>query len=383
MLSPQFIRTRVAQPVARVVFVALVATSLVAGICGGLLRAGMAPHDGALGHWAGPAVLAHAFLMMCGFLGTVIGIERAVAVKTRIAFIAPLASGLAGLLTVAGHAVAASWLAVVAAAAFTGVNLLVVSRQRAPHTVVLLVGALAWGVGNLLYALGANAGSVIPWWFCFLVLTIAAERLEMTRLMRQARGAAPALYAVLVALLAGAAGSSVQPAEGGALYGASLVGLAAWLFCFDIARRTVKAKGLSRYMAVCLLLGYFWLAIAGMAWLGMSLGYASRDAALHALAIGFVFSMILGHAPVILPAVMRIKILFGRAFYLPLMLLHASLVLRIFVAPIAPDMLQVGASGNALAVVAFVMTLAGSAVTWRLKYSSIPARHPHEHAVEH
>ena len=41
----------------------------------------------------------------------------------------------------------------VAAAAFAGVNLVVVQRQRAAHTLLLLAGALAWLVGGLLLGL--------------------------------------------------------------------------------------------------------------------------------------------------------------------------------------------------------------------------------------
>ena len=382
MRHVQPVRASVLLLVARIGFAALVASALLAGLCGGLLRAGVALHHGIPGAWIAPAVLAHAFLMVCGFLGTVIGIERAVAVKKGLAFVAPAASGLAGLLAGTGNAALAPWLAVAAAAAFTGVNVLVVFRQRAPHTLVLLLGAMAWLVGNLLYALDANPAGVIPWWFSFLVLTIAAERLEMTRLMRQRRGAAPMLYVLLAGLLAGAAASSWQAWSGGVVYGASLLGLATWLFCCDIARRTVKTRGLSRYMAVCLLLGYFWLAVAGMAWIALALGWPVRDAALHALAIGFVFSMILGHAPVILPAVLRVKVLFGPAFYLPLMLLHASLALRILGPPHAPELLRLAAFGNALAIVAFALTVLGAAVAWRLKYPTPSARHADEPAVE-
>ncbi|HEY0825965.1 MAG TPA: hypothetical protein VGD76_19415, partial [Ramlibacter sp.] len=75
---------------------ACVASSLLAGIAGGLFRLGLAagPAEAA---WLGRAALAHAGLMMCGFLGTVIGIERAVAARHRLAWVAPFASGLAGI----------------------------------------------------------------------------------------------------------------------------------------------------------------------------------------------------------------------------------------------------------------------------------------------
>jgi len=172
----------------RLVLIPAVLVSLLAGVAGGLVRAGVTlPAVSA--EWFDHAVLGHAFLMICTFMGTVIGIERAVAVKEPLAFAAPLASGLAGLLYLAGALHAAAWLALAAAAAFVAVNVLVVARQRAAHTALLLMGALAWLAGNGLFVADTASSAVIPWWFSFLVLTIAAERLEMTRLMRRRQGA--------------------------------------------------------------------------------------------------------------------------------------------------------------------------------------------------
>jgi hypothetical protein len=84
------------------------------------------------------------------------------------------------------------------------------------------------------------------------------------------------------------------PETGLRLFAAALLGLALWLLRQDIARRTVRQAGLTRYIAVCLLLGYGWLLLGGM--LGMAgafaVGHPLRDAALHAVLLGFVFSMI-------------------------------------------------------------------------------------------
>jgi len=348
----------------------VVATLLISAIVGGLLRAGVATPVPSASAWPAQAVLAHAFLMMSAFMGTVIGVERAVAVKHRAAFIGPMLSALAGLAMLGAQPALAAWLAVAAALGFVIVNLVVVKRQPAAHTALLLVGALALLVANLLLALGSAAASVIPGWFSFLVLTIAAERLEMTRLMRRRRGAASALYICLAALLLGAAAFALSPAMGALVFGVALLGLAIWLMVFDIARRTIAASGLSRYMAACLLLGYAWLAIAGAAWMATGLGLPLRDVALHALGLGFIFSMMLGHAPVILPALARIKVEFGVHFYLPLAVLHLSLALRLFAAPFLPAALRLGALGNALAIALFAMTMVGAALTWRARHTN-------------
>lgn len=359
---------------ARVLFGALAGASLVGGIAGGLWRLGVALPDPLSFAAAGQLLLAHAALMICGFLGTAIGIERAVAVKHRWAFAAPLASGTGALCLAFGQQAAGAWLGVVAAVFFLGVNAVVVWRQRAAHTLLLALGAAAWLVGNFLFALGRDGGAVFPWWFAFLAMTIAAERLEMTRLMRRRPAASLTLQAVLALLLAGAACSGVAPRAGGLVYGAALALLAVWLAVFDIARRTVATHGISRYMAVCLLGGYGWLGIAGAAWAAAALGGPTRDIALHALGLGFVISMVMGHAPVVLPAIARIKLRFGTFFYLPLATLHLSLFVRLVLGSFSDPLRAAGASLNAAAIAFFAVTVAGAAVAWRIQHGAEGAR---------
>lgn len=351
---------------ARVAFIALVAVSLLAGISGGLLRYGVLVPGAADAAWLGRAGLFHAALMICTFLGTVIGLERAVAVKLTAAFAAPLASALAGVCLLAGQGGAAGWLLVVASAVFGWVNVVVVRRQSAPHTQLLLASAGTWLAGNVLFALGEGSAAVLPWWFAFLVMTIAAERLEMTRLMRRRPAAPWLLLGVLSLLVAGAAWSWLSPRLGGVAYGLALALLAWWLVTYDIARRTVFADGLSRYMAVCLLGGYVWLGVAGFAWAATALGLPARDTALHALGLGFIFSMMMGHAPVILPAIAGIKLRFGWPFYLPLAALHLSLAVRLGWGTLESALRAAGATGNAASILLFAATIGGAAVAWRL-----------------
>jgi hypothetical protein len=58
--------------------------------------------------------------------------------------------------------------------------------------------------------------------------------------------------------------------------------------------------------------------------------------------------MVFGHAPVILPAVLRVKLPYHPALYAPLVLLHGSLLVRAFVSTSA------GAWGNAAAIALFI-----------------------------
>ena len=340
---------------------AAVVAAALSAISGGLLRAGVALP----GAWWTAAVVDHAALMVGCFMGTVIAVERAVALRRAFAWVAPVLSAMAGIALLAGARSAGAVLLLAAGIVFVAVNVVLFRRQSAPHTALLLSSAVAWLTGNALFAAGASPAAVVPWWFTFLVVTIAAERLEMTRLMRRRRGAAAFLCIVLAAQFAGAALVTVAPVDAGVLYGASLVLLAAWLFTFDIARRTVCAAGLPRYMAVCLLGGYAWLAVGGLAWAATALGAPCRDAALHAIGIGFVLSMMFGHAPVILPAVAGVKLRFRHAFYLPLVALLASLLVRLAGGGVDPAWRAWGSAGNALAIAWFALAAGQAAAAAR------------------
>ncbi|MFJ3055437.1 hypothetical protein [Herbaspirillum sp. NPDC087042] len=357
---------------------------LVAAVLGGLLRAGAIGLPLAGSEFIGRAAVLHAALMLSSFLGSVIAVERAVALRQRWAYLAPLCGVAQGacLLLVAGplsFPLAAAF-GVLAALCFVAVNVVLLARQPQAHMVVMFAGSLAWLVGNGVYAWQQDAGLALLWWFAFVVLTITAERLEMARLMPRHPLSRPLLMVALLCLLAGLVTAMFDLRHGCLLFGVALLMLALWLVTFDVARRTVRTHGLSRYMALCLLSGYGWLMLSGLAWMVQALeleqGIALRDVALHALALGFVMSMVMGHAPVILPAVARVKVLFGPWFYAPLALLHGALPLRCAGAWGHPGLRSLGALLNAVAIALFVLTMLGSAWAWR-------RQHQHAEAPSH
>jgi hypothetical protein len=335
----------------RLAFLALAATALVAGIAAGLARLELVP--------ATATAAFHGALMVSGFLGTVISLERAVALGARLAYAAPLAAGLGTLALLAGgYAIgAALWIA--APVALFAASVAIARRQPELHTHLLAVASLAWLGGSVLHAAG-QAAAAPAWWFAFLVLTIAAERLEMTRLMARRAAARPLFIAAAALLLAGAAVTIGDGALGGLIFGIGLFAIAAWLAAFDIARRTVRTEGFARYSAVALLAGYVWLAFGGAAWAFVP---GHRDMALHALGLGFVFSMIFAHAPLIVPVIARVRMRYVSAFYLPLALLHGSLLVRLVAGAAEPGLRALGALLNVAALATFVAVLAYALAT--------------------
>ena len=336
----------------RIPMLVLGVLSLGFGTAAGLFRLGWAvplPHPDLVG-WHGP-------LMVCGFFGAVIGLERAVALARPSAYLAPVCAGLGGLSLLSGLSpLLAGGLFAVAGSVLLAGSAWIHYRQRHLYTLTLALGAGSWLLGNLLWWLGWPIVSVVGWWMGFLVLTIAGERLELSRFLPPSPLAARIFAAIVAALLCSAAWATVDPLSGNRAFGATLVLLAFWLLRQDVARRTVKQSGLTRFIAVCLLSGYAWLAVGGIVMSGLLPATPfAYDAALHAIFIGFVFSMVFGHAPVIFPAVARVQVPYHPVFYLPLLLLHVSLLARV-----GGDLWQwaglrgVGGALNALALVFFI-----------------------------
>ena len=308
----------------RAALLALGILALLAGLWGALARLGWPlPHGSSLAALHGP-------LMISGLFGTLIGLERAVALDRRWSYAAPAFSGLGTLALLAGapEAVGAGAYAI-AAAVLAGGSLLITIQQPAVFTGALLFGALAWLGGNILWLTGQPMPDLVGWWLAFLILTIAGERLELSRLMPQRRGS-EALFLFAIGLLVAGARNGLMTGNGAILFGIALLVTTLWLLRHDIALRNVRRTGQPRFMAACMLAGYAWLGFAGVSLIGFppgesSLGY---DVALHAVLIGFVLSMVFGHALIILPAVARVRLRHSGWLYAPLLLLHASVVLR-------------------------------------------------------
>src|SRR5699024_166930 len=94
----------------------------------------------------------------------------------------------------------------------------------------------------------------------------------------------------------------------------------------DARCRPVHGPGTARRLPGMAVTGALWLSIGRLHDGGPHQPY---DAMLHALFLGFVISMIFAHAPVVVPAVLGRPLPYRRVLYLPLVLLHGSLLLRL------------------------------------------------------
>lgn len=279
--------------------------------------------------------LWHGPFMTLGFIGTVICLERAVALNHRAGYLVPLSSGLGAVLL--------------------ALYLPLWRRSRDDATVIQAAGALCACGAALLLLSGATVASTIGWLSCYLVLTILGERLELSRLtMMRNRFLPGCALALLAALLVQVA----SPALGWPLFGAVLVVMAVWLVRNDFARAGIRRGGQAAFIGGMLMIGYLWLAVAGIIWLvaGPLESGPGYDAAVHAVFLGFVMGMVLGHAPIILPAVLRVRLDWSGWFWLPAVLLEVSLILRLGVGDglDRPLAVQLGGSLNVIALLSLI-----------------------------
>jgi hypothetical protein len=276
--------------------------------------------------------MLHGPLMVCGFLGTLIGLERAVGTGMKWAYAGPALTALGAALALIGVPAPVGPLLITLGSLITFAVLLTLVRLLpALFTVVIALGGLTWAIGNVLWLAGRPIPVAVLWWINFLVLTIAGERLELSRMLKLSR-LAQGLFGVTVAiLLLGTTIGVFDYAVGMQLMGGGMVAIAVWLLRYDIARRRIKAGGVAKFIGISLMSGYVWLAIGGILALryGGIMAGPAYDATLHSIFLGFVFAMIFAHAPIIFPAVLHVSMAFTPRFYSHLVLLNISLILRV------------------------------------------------------
>jgi hypothetical protein len=353
---------------ARALLLALAAFAMLAGLDAGLILLGMpAPVSAA----RLPEV--HGMVMVLGFVGTLVCLERAVALRLPIGFLAPLLLGLGSLLLVTPAPLAVGRTVLLGGTIAMGAIYVPLWRRQRDDAVlvealgvVLAVGAAAMWLG------GVEMPQLIPWLVGFLVLTIAGERLELAR-MTMGPSAGTILVVLTGTLMSAVVAALLWPRVGSPLLGLALLVLSAWLLAHDVATRTIRRDGVTRFMAAGMLAGYFWLFVAGTIWLVSGTAYdgTAYDAVIHAVFLGFTISMVMAHAPVILPAVLGRPFPYRPALWAPLVLLHLSVAMRLWLGDALGLHLawQIGGGLNEVAMLLFA-----GLIVWSLASASQRAR---------
>jgi hypothetical protein len=341
------------------VFTAFLA--LLAAMWAGLIRMGWSLPPLALSL---PAL--HGPLMVNGFLGIVIGLERAVALSAHglrkqalWPYLSPLFIG-GGTVLLFISAQVGILLITTGSLVLVGANALIIRRQTTLFTLTMGLGAASWLVGNILWLAGQPISVLILWWIGFPLFTVIGERLELSRILRLSQTSQVLFGTACVGFSLGTVASLFDIEFGMRLAGLGEIACSLWLLRYDIARHTVHKPGMPRFIALCLLSGYGWLSIGGIlnSWFGVTYAGPYYDAALHTLFVGFVISMIFGHALIILPAVLQMQTRFDGKLYISLLLLHLSLIVRIMGDLLSlPALRQWGGTFNVLALLLFLVSM--------------------------
>ncbi len=228
-------------PVLRRVLLLAALAALTAGVWAGLLRLG-------LGWPTLPRLwpMTHGPLMVGGFLGALIALERAVALNRSWTYGAPVLAATGALLATLYPAHWSGALLLAAGSAVLAAIMVVLWRMHPTlYGGVLVAGAAAWLGGNLLWLFGYTIPGVVIWWAGFMILTIAGERLELSRMLRLSRMSHNLFLAAAAFFGLGLLISVMDLALGMRVAGAGMVALAAWLLRYDIAWRRLRAGGQS------------------------------------------------------------------------------------------------------------------------------------------
>ncbi|HEY0656212.1 MAG TPA: hypothetical protein VGD65_23925 [Chryseosolibacter sp.] len=335
----------------RLPFVFLAMLSLIVGLLAGLHRIGwqmqlssVSPNHGAI--------------MVGGFLGTLIILEKIIPLKRHILYAVPIISGASVVLFFIGQPVYSIASLVVASAGLSIIFFIYWIREKSSIYFLMLAGAICWFTGNLLLLIHNFYPISLPWWMAFVLLVITAERMELMKFLPVSNYQKLIFMGMLLAFVTGCLISF--HGVGNYVASFSLVGISIWLMRNDVVGLNLKKKDLPRYVGVALLSGYFALLLSGIflpLLTEQPLGY---DILVHSFFIGFVFSMIFAHGPIILPGVLGLSVKpYHSVFFIWLALLHASWIIRA-ISNITLDMQLRKYSGlmSGMAIIGYFLSLA-------------------------
>ncbi|MBX2968510.1 MAG: hypothetical protein KF803_04005 [Cyclobacteriaceae bacterium] len=305
----------------RFIFLIFAFVNLIVGMLAGLGRLG----------WSVPvpeAYAHHGAIMVGGFLGSLIALEKVIPLKKPLFFIGPFLSAASIVVFITGYFQEAVIMLIVAGIVFMAVYGLYLRQQYTSYLVVAVVGAACWTVGNVMLLWEKFYPMAFPWWMAFLLFTIVSERLELTKFLPVTQQMKRILLALLAFFLVGV----ITPFHSAGTYvsGMAMVCISVWLLRYDVIRITLHKQGLARFTATALLIGYFCLLLQGIFLMTLNNASLGYDITVHTFFIGFVFSMIFAHGPIILPGVLGLMVKpYHPLFYVTLAGLFFSLAMRI------------------------------------------------------
>ncbi len=306
----------------RIPFMLAAVFNLIAGIWAGLIRLG----------WdlpLTPMAVHHGAIMVGGFLGSLIALEKAIPLKKRLLMFIPVISALSLLMVVPGYYHIGLYFLIAGSIGLFLIHAYYLNLYPRDLSIMLmLVGAGCLIVGNAMLISTQFYPASFPWWMGFLLLTITAERIELSKFLPVSVSAKNVLLSFLGLFLLGL----LIPFHGTGKYFSALamIGIAVWMLNYDVMRIGIKKQGLIRFSSIALLIANGWLIVNGILLMSMPDTAYSYDILVHSFFIGYTFAMIFAHGPIILPGVLGITTKpFHPVLYVWLFLVQGSLLFRL------------------------------------------------------
>ncbi|MCT6919394.1 MAG: nitrite reductase, partial [Bifidobacteriales bacterium] len=366
---------RMALPRSRMVLLIGAGLAALLGLVAALIRSDLIHPSGRV-----PLADLHGGLMVYGFLGAAIGLERAVAYrsggssKPTWGFLAP-ALGLLGsllcLLTliISSRATAPAWARVelfggipwtLSMLILTAMYLAIWRRQPSAEVLIQVLGSLVGLVGAGAWVAGLDAAVLAPTWLFFLVLTIVGERVELARAVFSDIRLESGILGLSLLTVLMLPVQAMAPSVGYPLLGLSLGLLLLVMASHDVAKGTFRHGGLPGFMGTCMLSAYAWGLLAAFIWMVAPLDSSTYwgDMALHALAVGFIMTMVIAHVCMIVPSVIRRPLPFHPLLWGAWALMQVGLLIRLLGAiRVYTPLWKAGNLLNVLGILSMMLTV--------------------------
>ncbi|MBI0150490.1 multicopper oxidase domain-containing protein [Bifidobacterium sp. M0353] len=366
---------RTALPRSRMALLIGAGLAALLGLVAALIRADLIHPSGRV-----PLADLHGGLMVYGFLGAAIGLERAVAYrsggsgKPAWGFLAPALGLLGSLLCLlsllaSSCGAAPAWVKVeliggipwtLSMLVLTAMYLAIWRRQPSAEVLIQVLGSLVGLVGAAGWVAGLDAAVLAPTWLFFLVLTIVGERVELARaVFSDVRLESGILGLSLLAVLMLPV-QAMAPSVGYPLLGLSLGLLLLVMASHDVAKGTFRHGGLPGFMGTCMLSAYAWGLLAALIWMLAPLDSSTYwgDMALHALAVGFIMTMVIAHVCMIVPSVIRRPLPFHPLLWGAWAFMQVGLLIRLLGAiRLYTPLWKVGNLLNVLGILSMMLTV--------------------------
>jgi hypothetical protein len=305
----------------RIPFVLLAVVNLLIGLWAGLLRAG----------WQLPGstfAVHHGAILVGGFLTTLIALEKVIPLKKNWLLVIPVISAGSLLIALPGSIYGLYCMIAGAVGLLVVLGFYTYLHPRELAASLMMAGAGCLLIGDVLLLNRQFYPMAFPWWMAFLLLTITAERLELSKFLPVTNQH----KAILVALLSLFVLGLVFPFHGvgNILSGGSAIGVSFWMLRHDVMGIGLKKEGLVRFSAIALVIANAWLMVEGIILITSPQTAFAYDMAVHVFFLGYTFAMIFAHGPIILPGVLGIQVRpYHPVLYVWLFLTQGSLLFRV------------------------------------------------------